>query len=139
ISSTKSIYCLFFVVMSFIYASLAGVSASLSSISGKLVFSEDFRPVNQFLVAGCLLSFVLAYISMWYCHTKALSISSNTVTALLVNTSCNFIVTGIAGSILFNEIHSLLWWSGLPLILLGCSLIMSDGKNRAGEAKTKSE
>ncbi|GMR37160.1 hypothetical protein PMAYCL1PPCAC_07355 [Pristionchus mayeri] len=119
--------------MSFIYASIAGISASLSSISGKFVFSDEFRPENQFAVAGCLIMFVLAYISMWYCHTKALSLSSSTVTALLINTSCNFIVTGLAGTLLFNEFHSLLWWSGLPLILIGCALIMSD------EEKNKSE
>ncbi|KAF8361771.1 hypothetical protein PRIPAC_88694 [Pristionchus pacificus] len=117
--------------MSFVYASLAGISASLSSISGKFVFSDEFRPENQLAIATFVVLFVLTYISMWYCHTKALSLSSSTVTALLINTSCNFIVTGIAGTLLFHEYHSLLWWSGLPLILIGCSLIMTDGKSKS--------
>lgn len=81
---------------------------------------------------------------MWWAHSRALIHCDNTLQPVVLNSSANFVLTvscvrfgdihlynalqGILGLLLFAEIKSLYWWSGLGLIVFGTYLLGSTSR-----------
>jgi drug/metabolite transporter (DMT)-like permease len=69
---------------------------------------------------------------MWTYFVESLQ-DLSALTATVLNTCSNFISTGIFGYLIFGEILTLKWFTGISIILIGISFIVS------GEKKNKIE
>lgn len=67
---------------------------------------------------------------MWKSFTSALSNSTSSFQVTVVNSSVNTIVTGVLGSVLFNEVLGVDWAAGSFLILVGSLLMNSDQEDK---------
>lgn len=139
-----------------IYGIQAGLFACLASVFGKLALSEDdimriCMEVGKFsqldLVGPCsrlspvvrvvCIALIIASNSlMWLFFTKAMNASSTTAAALAVNSAANFLLTGIAGAVLFGETLSLQWAVGTMFILAGLICINVHISREEGQSKT---
>mmetsp|Transcript_28010 Transcript_28010/g.39482 ORF Transcript_28010/g.39482 Transcript_28010/m.39482 type:complete len:147 (-) Transcript_28010:68-508(-) len=125
------------------YAALAGVSAALASVFGKLamtslstVLSDSSLDIKNHLptiltietlelvirVFCFAMIFVMNSI-MWSFFVKSLNLASNTVSATVINSSTNYFCSALFGFLLFREHLEESWWFGASLILIGLFLI----------------
>lgn len=123
---------------------VAGVSAALSSVFGKLAFDSHIIPSwlqilapwilsalgesrYEYLLLGlrgiCFVMIFLTNVIMINLFVKSMNMST-TSEAVVVNTACNFFFTALFGWLLFNEPLPGLWWVGAILILIGVLLIV---------------
>ena len=56
---------------------------------------------------------------MWTLFTAALTRSSSTTRVAIINTSANFMITALAGWIVFSERLNGLWWVGAGGLVVG--------------------
>lgn len=75
---------------------------------------------------------------MWGLFTRALTLASSTVRVSVINTSANFMITAILGTLIFSEALPGLWWLGAALLVAGSVIIgRREEGNKAGvEAAT---
>lgn len=111
------------------FAVAAGTFAALSAISGKFAFGV-YVEARDMRFAVSLALFGLCNVLMWWAHAKALALSSSTLRPLVVNVGTNFVITSILGTFLFAEMHSVLWWSGLGLLVFGTALVSAGSERR---------
>jgi len=103
------------------YSILAGLSACLASVFGKLTFSQStFASVLTILY---VLLFVFANVFMWRCYSKALSLSTTSIQPTIVTKTSNFLLSALIGFVVFSESINFLWILGFLLILFGVYLI----------------
>ncbi|GET91577.1 hypothetical protein, conserved [Leishmania tarentolae] len=130
------------------HASIAGACGALSSVVGKLAV-ESARVPSLVRRGGLYLQLDLATMemvqtivpwllrlfffvmnailtgSMWRFYLKALSQGPTPVCQIL-NTGTNFVVSALAGLVLFEEEVTPMWGTGALLIVLGLALVVSD-------------
>ncbi|CAG9855876.1 unnamed protein product [Phyllotreta striolata] len=106
------------------YAVISGVCASTGSVFGKLSGLPSIESNYILRLAFFILMLTFNTSSMTF-FVKALQ-ETLSFKATLISSSTNYIFTALAGLILFNETTSLLWWSGITLILSGLVLIVSE-------------
>ena len=107
-----------------LYSILAGVSASLASIFGKLTFSQ---PTFVSLLAVVYIAlFVFSNVFMWRCYSKALSLSSTSIQPTIVTKTSNFLLSALVGFFVLSESINLTWLFGFLLILVGVYLISTE-------------
>lgn len=68
---------------------------------------------------------------MWGLFTRALTLASSTVRVSVINTSANFMVTAVLGTLIFSESLPGLWWLGAALLVAGSVII---GRREEGKA-----
>ena len=73
---------------------------------------------------------------MWTLFTAALTRSSSTTRVAIINTSANFMITALAGWIVFAEKLNGLWWVGAGGLVVGNVVI---GRREEEEDKEKVE
>ena len=107
---------------------LAGCFASSAGISAKLISSPSLPTpfMSPHIRTGlCVTSLVICNILMWLNFTTAMQ-GMRTVTATSATTTVNFLLSGLAGWVLFGEILSLSWWLGISFIIGGVILLNAD-------------
>ncbi|XP_065676570.1 uncharacterized protein LOC101241646 isoform X2 [Hydra vulgaris] len=124
---------------------LSGVCASLVSVFSKLTFGEyeiaevlcRVELIERFVgvfnlncitidVPFRVLMFgfvLLCNLVMWALFMFSLSMSSSTVEVTVINSSANFITSGLFGMVFFREAFSITWVVGLFFICSGLVLI----------------
>nr|CAH7713282.1 unnamed protein product [Callosobruchus chinensis] len=78
---------------------------------------------------------ILCNAAVWRFFVRGLQ-ESGSVRATAISSSTNYICSAIIGFAVFGEVTSLLWWSGMILIILGLVLIVTDQEE--DDAKEKS-
>lgn len=71
---------------------------------------------------------------MWGLFTRALTLASSTVRVSVINTSANFLVTALLGTMIFSEALPGLWWVGAALLVAGSVIIGSREESTSGES-----
>ena len=104
-----------------LYSILAGISACLASVFGKLTFSQTTFVSVQTIIYIVL--FIFSNVFMWRCYSKALSLSSTSIQPTIVTKTSNFLLSALVGFIFFTEPINFLWLVGFSLILIGVYLI----------------
>uniref|UniRef100_A0A915ID70 GPI mannosyltransferase 2 n=1 Tax=Romanomermis culicivorax TaxID=13658 RepID=A0A915ID70_ROMCU len=101
-----------------LYSIYSGFFGSFASGLGKLTFSND-KHILWAIRTVYVLVFLFFNLGMWFCFTRALKFAGSSIKPVIINASVNFVSTGFIGLIFFGETHSLLWWFGICLILIG--------------------
>lgn len=70
---------------------------------------------------------------MWTLFTQALARGHSTTQVSIMNTSSNFVITALAGFLIFSESLPPLWWVGAALLVAGNVIIGS--KDESGESE----
>ncbi|CAJ0931978.1 unnamed protein product, partial [Mesorhabditis belari] len=112
--------------MDIFFSISAGICASLGAVSSKFAFSEfswEKQPIEFVLFLSL---FLLFNVSMWIFFSRALATSTSTIKVMALNTGTNFTLTGILGGVLWGEAHSMLWWTGLSLVIVGSVLLLTE-------------
>lgn len=103
------------------YSILAGISACLASVFGKLAFTQStFASIVTIIL---IILFIFSNVFMWRCYSKALSISTTSIQPTIVTKTSNFLLSALVGFIFFAEPINFTWLAGFILILIGVYLI----------------
>lgn len=72
---------------------------------------------------------------MWGLFTRALTLASSTVRVSVINTSANFMITAVLGTLIFSESLPGVWWLGAALLVAGSVIIgrREEGNKSADE------
>ncbi|XP_019244943.1 PREDICTED: uncharacterized protein LOC109224843 isoform X1 [Nicotiana attenuata] len=92
----------------YVWAVAAGFNAALAAISAKFFSS-------QLIKYGCV---VIFNVTMWGCYVNSLKALSS-LQATVTNFATNFLSSGLAGFLLFQEPLPIQWFAGAALIVLG--------------------
>ncbi|XP_022904379.1 transmembrane protein 42 [Onthophagus taurus] len=103
----------------------SGSFAAAGSIFGKLTGHEYFEG-NILLKLICFILMLICNACVWTFFVKALQNCKSSLSATLISTSTNYIVTALFGFLIFEEVTSILWWFGSSLVVLGLILIVHD-------------
>lgn len=103
------------------YSIVAGVSACLASVFGKLTFSQP--TFASILTIIYIILFIFSNVFMWRCYSKALSLSTTSIQPTIITKTTNFLLSALVGFIFFFEPINFTWIIGFLLILLGVYLI----------------
>jgi drug/metabolite transporter (DMT)-like permease len=109
------------------YAVLAGISASLASIFGKLTFSQS--SLVSFVTIFYLICFVVSNVFMWRSYSKALSVASTSIQPTILTKTSNFLLSTVVGYFAFAESINWIWLLGFALILCGVYLISKEDES----------
>lgn len=74
---------------------------------------------------------------MWMLYTKALSTSPSAVHVNIVNTTSNFLITAVLGTLIFGEKLPVLWFVGAVLLVTGGVIIGRREETSVHEARRK--
>ncbi|XP_044270541.1 transmembrane protein 42 isoform X1 [Tribolium madens] len=110
------------------FAILAGFCASAASLFGKLSGLPTFE--GLFIVR--IIFFALMIIcnaGVWTLFVKALQNVESSLTATVISAASNYCLSALTGFLIFGEVTTLLWWSGMFLIICGLLLILRDQPN----------
>lgn len=112
------------------FALIAGTFAAGASFFGKLAVDGYLLPSltssGPLLLILRVASFATVFVMnalMWAFFTKALSLSTTSVQATVVNVVSNFLTTALLGVLVFKETLTPSWWLGAGLILTGTILL----------------
>ncbi|ENN73493.1 uncharacterized protein LOC109541884 [Dendroctonus ponderosae] len=107
------------------YAILAGGCAASAGLFGKLSGLEIFEGLLavRVLFFGAML---LCNLAVWTLFVRALHQSHSSLTATMVSSTSNYLITALLGTFVLGEITSTYWWIGMGCILIGLSLIVSE-------------
>jgi len=134
----------------FVYAVLAGSTAAMASVFGKLAMDsshlsglvrilfpsgESSDSIVRILQGCCIGMIILCNMGMWSLFVRALDRLPSSLIATAVNTAVNFFLSAFLGSILFGEGLPVLWWAGASIILLG--LLLLNHSKPAEDSKEK--
>jgi len=109
------------------YSILAGLSACLASVFGKLTFSQS--TFASILTIIYIILFIFSNVFMWRCYSKALSLSTTSIQPTIVTKTTNFLLSALIGFIFFFEPINFIWIIGFILILIGVYLISTKNDN----------
>uniref|UniRef100_A0A6B2LQP9 Uncharacterized protein n=1 Tax=Arcella intermedia TaxID=1963864 RepID=A0A6B2LQP9_9EUKA len=119
--------------------------ACLAGVFGKIAFSDylTHHSLSQnSLLAIRLLSFILVFLCnalMMNFFAKSMNLT-NSIHAVVVNSSTNFFLTAIIAFALFGEGLSLTWLLGASLILVGLTFMnLGQEKEKEKEKNKKRE
>ncbi|GAV88971.1 EamA domain-containing protein, partial [Cephalotus follicularis] len=101
------------------WAISAGLNAALAAISAKLFESQILR-------YGMILLF---NVTMWGCYVNSLKALSS-LQATVTNFATNFLTSGLAGFILFEEALSVKWFAGAILMVIGVLILSKSSIER---------
>jgi hypothetical protein len=78
---------------------------------------------------------------MWSLFTTALARGTSTTQVSIMNTSANFVLTAVLGSVIFSELLPPMWWAGAVLLIAGNVIVgrkdeTKDSADAAGEYDT---
>ncbi|PVI02495.1 hypothetical protein DM02DRAFT_670496 [Periconia macrospinosa] len=136
-----------------ILAIASGACAACNGVFAKLTttelttswshsISETFRlnPSNKLVEYGIRgLFFTLNLIFngiMWGLFTRALTLASSTVRVSVINTSSNFMITALLGSMIFSESLPGLWWLGAAMLVAGSVIIGRRDEGTAAKSQS---
>jgi drug/metabolite transporter (DMT)-like permease len=136
----------------FAFAVLAGATAAMASVFGKLSMdashitafvlsvdpeqNENAMLVVRALQAACFGMIILCNIGMWSLFVRALDRLPSSLVATAVNTAVNFFTSAFLGFVLFGEQLPIMWWAGASLIIVGLQL-MNTSKVEEDKEKTQ--
>lgn len=106
-----------------LWAFAAGSSASMSAVLAKVLAPE----LPSLVRLGGYGGVVLLNIVMWSCYVRSLKVISS-LQATVVNFASNFLISGLAGFLCFEETLHFQWFIGAFLIVLGILLISKADK-----------
>ncbi|KJX95632.1 hypothetical protein TI39_contig4100g00002 [Zymoseptoria brevis] len=122
------------------YAIASGGCAALNGVFAKLTTTQltttwatgishlfglkEASVVVEGLVRGFFFLMNLAFNAvMWGLFTRALTLATSTVRVSVINTSANFMLTAVLGTMIFREELPGLWWLGAALLVTGSVII----------------
>ncbi len=109
------------------YSILAGISACLASVFGKVTFTQP--TFTSPLTILYIILFIFSNVFMWRCYSKALSLSSTSIQPTIITKTSNFLLSALIGFLFFFEPINFTWLIGFLLILLGVYLISTQNGN----------
>lgn len=130
---------------------VAGIAGALASVVGKFAFDGDSAvveimhagctqvvPVTEVVCHGVALAtrgglfacMLMLNVMMLNMSVKGLRISGS-VTATVLTSAVNFILSAVLGFAFFGEVLPPLWWAGACLIIAGVLLVSQDGGEAA--------
>ncbi|XP_018563508.1 transmembrane protein 42 isoform X2 [Anoplophora glabripennis] len=107
------------------FAILSGICASTASTFGKL----SWLPILQEYILIRIAFFACMVVcngAVWTLFVKALQQTNSSLNATVISSASNYVFSAVTGFVLFGEITSLLWWSGMFLIIVGLLLVLSN-------------
>jgi uncharacterized membrane protein len=116
------------------YSILAGISACLASVFGKLTFSQP--TFTSILTIVYIILFIFSNVFMWRCYSKALSLSTTSIQPTIITKTSNFLLSALVGFIFFFESINFIWLIGFLLILIGIYLISTKNENNITQIST---
>lgn len=132
------------------FSLIAGALGAMASVFGKLGLDPEAMkhllhktriepvllspPMLLLTRSACVGMMLLCNIAMTSFFVRSLH-QSGSLLATVINTSINFVATGLAGHIFFKEALSLLWWSGAVVTLAGVVLLGSCSPTEATRKK----
>ncbi|CAH1968254.1 unnamed protein product [Acanthoscelides obtectus] len=82
--------------------------------------------VDRFFIRLLLfITMIVCNAAVWRFFVRGLQ-QCGSVKATAISSSTNYICSAIIGFAVFGEVTSLLWWSGMTLIIWGLVLIVTD-------------
>ncbi|TKA33780.1 hypothetical protein B0A50_00616 [Salinomyces thailandicus] len=102
-------------------------ATGISHISG---FKEPSSFVELFVRGFFFLLNLTFNALMWGLFTRALTLATSTVRVSVINTSANFMLTAVLGSLVFKESLPRLWWLGASFLVAGSVII---GRREEGQ------
>ncbi len=109
------------------YSILAGISACLASVFGKLTFSQ--ARFTSILTIVYIILFLFSNVFMWRCYSKALSLSTTSIQPTIVTKTTNFLLSALVGFLFFFEPINFTWLLGFLFILIGVYLISTKNEH----------
>ncbi|CAM6091123.1 unnamed protein product [Calypogeia fissa] len=114
------------------WACAAGATAAGSAIMAKVA-----GPVERWdCKVACYASVVLCNVVMWSFYVRSL-MALTSLQATVVNFASNFLLSGLAGFLLFNEPAHLQWFLGAAFIVLGIWFVSNASKEMADNSSKK--
>ncbi|BBN06781.1 hypothetical protein MPTK1_3g23850 [Marchantia polymorpha subsp. ruderalis] len=105
------------------WACAAGACAATSAIMAKLA-----SPLERWdFKVACYAIVVLCNVSMWSLYVRSLTALSS-LQATVVNFGSNFLLSGLAGFLIFSEPAHFEWFAGAGFILAGIWVISNAGE-----------
>ncbi|XP_075224602.1 transmembrane protein 42 isoform X2 [Lycorma delicatula] len=93
-----------------------------------------------FLKSIFILMMLTSNAAVWTYYVKALQASSTSLVPTIISTASNYIVSALAGFLIFKEQLSFLWCCGMFLVISGLALVTeSECKENNIVNKTKKE
>ncbi|XP_075978964.1 transmembrane protein 42 [Anticarsia gemmatalis] len=107
----------------FYEAFLAGIWASIGSTLGKLTGTTSVVGESYIIWGGLLITMVIA--NTWGCrhYLRSLDAASNTVAPTIISAASSYVLSGVIGITLFEEVSSVRWWAGATMIVFGLALV----------------
>ena len=112
---------------------LPSTTASLTTTLATFLSTHLSLPaeyVNPVIRTAFFLLNLLSNAIMWALFTRALTAHPSATKVSLINTSANFLVTAVLGTLIFTESLPPGWFGGAALLVLGTLII---GRDRGGE------
>ncbi|KAJ9166010.1 hypothetical protein P3X46_020812 [Hevea brasiliensis] len=101
------------------WAVSAGINAALAAIAAKFFY-------NQFVRYSLV---VICNVTMWGCYVNSLKVLSS-LQATVTNFATNFLSSGLAGFLFFEEALSAQWFAGALLIVIGVVILSKSSIER---------
>ncbi|KAH7115989.1 hypothetical protein B0J11DRAFT_584031 [Dendryphion nanum] len=100
------------------------LTASWASAIAKAFALSPSNKVVEFAIRGLFFALNLLFNAvMWGLFTRALTLATSTVRVSVINTSANFMITAVLGTLIFSETLPGLWWLGAALLVAGSVII----------------
>lgn len=114
------------------WACAAGATAAASAVMAKIASPLERRDYK----VACYASVVLCNVIMWSLYVRSLK-ALTSLQATVVNFASNFLLSGLAGFLLFNEPAHLQWFLGAAFIVLGIWFVSHASKETADDVSKK--
>ncbi|KAF2889877.1 hypothetical protein ILUMI_16296 [Ignelater luminosus] len=108
------------------YSALSGACAATASLFGKL---SGLPTLQGPLIVLRVVFFILMIIcngGVWTLYVKALQATDSSLSATVLSAASNYFLSALIGFLVFGEVTSLIWWSGMMFVLVGLMLIAND-------------
>ncbi|CAK9864666.1 unnamed protein product [Sphagnum jensenii] len=96
----------------------AGATAAMAAVLAKFA-SPQMRWEGR---VGCYVGVVACNVAMWTLYVRSLA-SLSSLQATVLNFSANFLLSGFAGFLIFEEATHFQWFLGAALIVMGIMVL----------------
>ncbi|GBP50687.1 hypothetical protein EVAR_34195_1 [Eumeta japonica] len=73
----------------------------------------------------------MVMVNTWSCryYLRSLDAASNSVAPTVISTASNYVLSGVIGTVMFDEAVGARWWAGAALITAGLTLLAKPEKD----------
>ncbi|CAD1471862.1 unnamed protein product [Heterotrigona itama] len=105
-------------------AVVSGFFSTVGSLFGKFAGGVETDSISGLLLKGVFLVLMVTSNTVGCTFfVKALNASGSSLPCTITSAATSYICSAFAGSLIFNESTSLIWWCGISFVILGLLLI----------------